>query len=57
MISARRFLFNAATFIPGVASLPPVRRVFQRHSLGTPTVDPIGEVEGLVQQAVIRHDA
>lgn len=35
MISARRLLFNAATFIPGVARLPPVKRVFERHSLGT----------------------
>jgi hypothetical protein len=35
MISAKRFLFNAATFIPGVASLPPVQRVFKRHSIGT----------------------
>ncbi|MEO8017481.1 MAG: hypothetical protein ABI769_06690 [Pseudomonadota bacterium] len=35
MISTRRLLFNAATFIPGVAQLPPVQRVFQRHSIGT----------------------
>ena len=35
MISTKRFLFNAATFIPGVASLPPIKRVFQRHSIGT----------------------
>ncbi len=39
MISARRLLFNAATFIPGVAKLPPVRRVFERHSLGTKGTD------------------
>ena len=35
MISTKRLLFNAATFIPGVAQLPPVRRVFKRHSIGT----------------------
>jgi hypothetical protein len=33
VISAKRFLFNAATFIPGVARLPTVQRVFQRHSI------------------------
>ncbi len=35
MISTKRLLFNAATFIPGVAQLPPVQRVFKRHSIGT----------------------
>jgi hypothetical protein len=35
MISTKRLLFNAATFIPGVSSLPPVQRVFKRHSIGT----------------------
>src|SRR5687768_8072105 len=35
VISTKRFLFNAATFIPGVSKLPPVQRVFKRHSLGT----------------------
>jgi hypothetical protein len=35
VISTKRLLFNAATFIPGVAQLPPVQRVFKRHSIGT----------------------
>jgi len=35
VISTRRLLFNAATFIPGVAQLPPVQKVFKRHSIGT----------------------
>jgi hypothetical protein len=35
VISTKRLLFNAATFIPGVSHLPPVQRVFQRHSIGT----------------------
>ena len=35
MISTKRLLFNAATFIPGVAQLPPVQKVFKRHSIGT----------------------
>ena len=35
MISAKRMFFNAATFLPGVAKLRPVQRVFRRHSLGT----------------------
>jgi SAM-dependent methyltransferase len=35
VISTKRFLFNAATFLPGVSKLPPVQRVFKRHSLGT----------------------
>lgn len=35
MFTARRFLFNAVTFLPGVSRLAPVQRVFQRHSLGT----------------------
>lgn len=35
MISTKRLLFNAATFIPGVSKLPPVQRVFKRHSIGT----------------------
>src|SRR5688572_1910025 len=35
VISTKRILFNAATFLPGVARLPPVQRVFKRHSLGT----------------------
>jgi hypothetical protein len=35
VISTKRLLFNAATFIPGVASLPPVQKVFKRHSIGT----------------------
>src|SRR5688572_9783841 len=35
VISTKRILFNAATFIPGVARLPPVQRVFKRHSIGT----------------------
>lgn len=35
MISTKRLLFNAATFIPGVAKLPQVKRVFKRHSIGT----------------------
>ena len=35
MISAKRFLFNAATFLPGVSRLSPVQRVFKRHSQGT----------------------
>jgi SAM-dependent methyltransferase len=35
MISAKRLLFNAATFIPGVARLAPVQRVFNRHAIGT----------------------
>jgi hypothetical protein len=39
MISARRMLFNAATFIPGVAKLPAVRKVFQRRSIGTHGTD------------------
>jgi SAM-dependent methyltransferase len=39
VISAKRFLFNAATFIPGVARLPTVQRVFQRHSIGTHGTD------------------
>lgn len=39
MISTKRLLFNAATFIPGVAALPPVQRVFKRHSLGTHGTD------------------
>jgi SAM-dependent methyltransferase len=39
MFSAKRFLFNAATFIPGVAKLPPVKRVFERRSLGTKGTD------------------
>jgi hypothetical protein len=39
VISTKRLIFNAATFIPGVASLPPVQRVFKRHSLGTHGTD------------------
>jgi hypothetical protein len=35
VISTKRLLFNAATFIPGVSQLPPVQRVFKRHSFGT----------------------
>jgi SAM-dependent methyltransferase len=35
VISTKRLLFNAATFIPGVSKLPPVQRVFKRHSIGT----------------------
>jgi SAM-dependent methyltransferase len=35
VISTKRLLFNAATFIPGVSYLPPVQRVFKRHSIGT----------------------
>src|SRR5688572_20166946 len=35
VISTKRILFNAATILPGVARLPPVQRVFKRHSLGT----------------------
>jgi methyltransferase family protein len=35
VISTKRLLFNAATFIPGVTQLPPVQRVFKRHSIGT----------------------
>lgn len=31
MITAKRFLFNAATFIPGVTRLPPVKRVYERR--------------------------
>jgi SAM-dependent methyltransferase len=35
MISTKRLLFNAATFIPGVSRLPRVQRVFKKHSIGT----------------------
>lgn len=35
MISTKRLIFNAVTFIPGVANLSPVKRVFERHSIGT----------------------
>src|SRR5689334_17334685 len=39
VFSTKRFLFNAATFIPGVSKLPPVKRVFERRSLGTKGTD------------------
>ncbi len=35
MISTKRLLFNAATFIPGIARLGSVRRVVKRRSIGT----------------------
>jgi hypothetical protein len=39
VISKRRLLFNAATFVPGVLMLPPVRRVLKRHDYGTGGTD------------------
>jgi hypothetical protein len=39
VFTTKRFLFNAVTFIPGVAKLPPVKRVFERRSLGTKGTD------------------
>jgi hypothetical protein len=32
MISKKRLMFNAATLIPGVSQLAPVRRVLERHA-------------------------
>jgi Methyltransferase domain len=39
MVSARRIIFNVATFIPGITLLPPVKRVLERRSLGTGGTD------------------
>ncbi len=39
MFSKKRLLFNAATFIPGVTSLPMVRRKLTRRSIGTHGTD------------------
>jgi SAM-dependent methyltransferase len=39
MIRKRRVLFNALTFIPGVAALPPVKRILQRRVTGTGGTD------------------
>lgn len=39
MISTRRLLFNAATFVPGATMLPPVKRVLARRELGTGGTD------------------
>jgi SAM-dependent methyltransferase len=39
MVSARRLIFNAATFVPGATTLPPVRRKLARRSLGTGGTD------------------
>jgi hypothetical protein len=38
-VTTKRLLFNAATFIPGFSSLPPVKKVFERRSLGTQGTD------------------
>lgn len=39
MISAKRLLFNAATFVPGASMLSPVKRVLARRELGTGGTD------------------
>lgn len=35
MFTTKRLIFNAATFVPGITVLPPVRRKLARRSLGT----------------------
>jgi hypothetical protein len=39
MIRKRRILLNALTFIPGVTSLPPIKRILQRRVTGTGGTD------------------
>lgn len=39
MVSTKRLLFNAATFVPGATMLPPVKRVLARRELGTGGTD------------------
>ena len=39
MVSKKRLLFNAVTFIPGVSRLPLVKRVFERRACGTQGTD------------------
>lgn len=35
VFTAKRLIFNAATFIPGVASLPPIKRIYAQRAIGT----------------------
>jgi SAM-dependent methyltransferase len=39
MSYAKRVIFNAVTFLPGVARLPPVRRILERRAIGTGGTD------------------